>query len=34
MMAETLAELQALTDDEVIKKHDRLAEKTVVGTRH
>ena len=31
MMAKSVAELRALTDDEVIERHDRQAQKTHIG---
>jgi hypothetical protein len=33
-MAEMLAELRALSDEELIARHDRQAPRTVVGTNH
>lgn len=33
-MSEPLKELRALSDEEVIARHDKLAEQTVVGTLH
>lgn len=33
-MSETLAELRALSDDELVGRHDQLAKHTVVGTNH
>jgi len=34
MRAETLAELRALSDDELVRKHDKVAKNTDVGTNH
>ncbi len=34
MMAKSLAELRALTDDELIERHDRQAQKTHVGLNY
>ncbi len=34
MMAKSLSELRALTDDEVIERHDRQAQKTHVGLNY
>ena len=33
-MAQTLAELRALSDDDLVREHDRLAKGTQVGTNH
>jgi signal transduction histidine kinase len=33
-VSETLKELRRLSDDELIKRHDQNAERTVVGTAH
>lgn len=33
-MAETIAELRELTDDEIIRRHDHRARHTEVGTNH
>lgn len=33
-MSETIAELRLLDDDELIERHDRSAEHTVVGVQH
>ncbi len=33
-MSESLVELRGLSDDEIIRKHDRHAERTRVGTQH
>lgn len=33
-MAETLADLRRLSDDELERRHDSLAASTVVGTNH
>jgi len=33
-MAETLTELRARSDDDLVREHDRLARQTVVGTQH
>jgi len=33
-MSETLADLRATSDDELVRKHDELAKHTVVGTNH
>jgi hypothetical protein len=33
-MAETIAELRNLTDEEIIRRHDENAIHTIVGTQH
>jgi hypothetical protein len=33
-MAETIAELRELSDDEIIRRHDQKASNTGVGTHH
>lgn len=33
-MSETIADLRAMSDDQLIDNHDRHASGTVVGTRH
>lgn len=33
-MSESIAELKTLTDDDLIRLHDRVANVTVVGTAH
>jgi hypothetical protein len=33
-MSEKIAELRAMTDEQLIDNHDRLASGTVIGTRH
>jgi hypothetical protein len=33
-MAESIAELKKLTDEEIIRKHDEIARHTAVGTSH
>jgi hypothetical protein len=33
-VAETIAELRSLSDEEIIRRHDRKAANTVVGTQH
>jgi len=34
MMAETVAELRALSDEELVTRHDQQALRTAVGTNH
>ncbi len=33
-MSETIAQLRAMTDEDLIERHDHLAETTTVGTGH
>jgi len=33
-MSETLRDLRALSDDDLVKRYDELAKNTVVGTNH
>ncbi|MDE2716949.1 MAG: hypothetical protein OXI33_08030 [Chloroflexota bacterium] len=33
-MSETVEQLRALTDEELVRRHDRHAQSTVVGTQH
>jgi len=33
-MSESLSELRSLSDDELVNRHDRLAQHTQVGTNH
>ena len=33
-MSETVEQLRALTDEELVRRHDHHAQRTVVGTQH